>query len=329
MSIPDRKLVLIVDDTPTNVAVVSGVLKDSFRTKVATNGEKALAIANAPEKPDLILLDVMMPGMDGYEVCRRLKGREDTRQIPVVMVTALADLASRIMGIQAGADDFLTKPVVREELLARTRSLVHLHELGRSLVTIESALFSLANAVEAKDNLTLGHTQRVARLAVAVGGAMGLTESDLSALRLGGILHDVGKIGVPEAVLNKPGPLNDEQWKLMKAHPELGYRICLPLADSIGSALDVIRHHHEKLDGSSCPDGLRGAEISPSARIMAVVDVYDALMSDRPYRRAMTRSEAFALLHRETDAGRIDGGVAEGLAKVVASESRARQAQEV
>jgi putative two-component system response regulator len=316
--------VLVVDDDQLNAKLFEAQLVSmGYEVMRASSGPEALAAAQQTEF-DIVLLDVMMPGMSGYEVCRRLKSMESTHAVPVVMVTALEDLESKVKGIQAGADDFLTKPVSREELAARTRSLVHMHQLSRSLVSIENALFSLANAVEAKDNYTLGHTQRVATLAVALGGKLGLNEEDLSALRLGGILHDVGKIGVPEAILNKDGKLDEAEWKLMRAHTELGYRICLPLVQSIGPALDVIRHHHEKLDGSSYPDGLKGAEISTIARVMSVVDIYDALVSDRPYRKAMPREKAFAILRQEAEAGKIDGKVVATLEDLIARQEKER-----
>jgi len=319
-----KPIVLVVDDDQLNAKLFEAqLLPMGYEVIRASSGPEALAAAQGTEV-DIVLLDVMMPGMSGYEVCRRLKSMDSTRTVPVVMVTALEDLESKVKGIQAGADDFLTKPVSREELAARTRSLVHMHTLSRSLVSIENALFSLANAVEAKDNYTLGHTQRVATLAVALGGKLGLGEGDLSALRLGGILHDVGKIGVPENVLNKQGALDDEEWKLMRAHTELGYRICLPLVQSIGPALDVIRHHHEKLDGSSYPDGLKGEEISTIARVMSVVDVYDALVSDRPYRKAMPREKAFAIMRQEAEAGKIDGKVVAALEELIARETKAK-----
>jgi putative two-component system response regulator len=319
-----RPRVLVVDDEQLNAKLFEAQLVPmGYEVIRAASGPEALAAAQRTEV-DIVLLDVMMPGMSGYEVCRRLKAMETTRRVPVVMVTALEDLESKVKGIQAGADDFLTKPVSREELAARTRSLIHMHQLSRSLVSIENALFSLANAVEAKDNYTLGHTQRVASLAVALGGKLGLGEGDISALRLGGILHDVGKIGVPEAILNKDGKLDEDEWKLMRAHTELGYRICLPLVQSIGPALDVIRHHHEKLDGSSYPDGLKGEEISTIARVMSVVDIYDALVSDRPYRKAMAKDKACAILRQEAESGKIDGKVVTALEELVAGQEKER-----
>jgi putative two-component system response regulator len=253
-----------------------------------------------------MLLDIMMPGLDGYEVCKRIKARDSTRFVPIILITALDDLQAKVRGIEAGADDFLTKPANREELLARTRALVRVRELNRNLVSVENALFSLASAVEAKDNYTLGHTQRVANLAVALGKRLKLSEKEVFSLRLGGILHDVGKIGISEEILNKPGKLEDQEWEVMKNHPEIGYRICLPLKSTLGLALDVVRHHHEKLDGSSYPDGLKGDEVSLAARIMCVVDIYDALVTERPYRKAMPKKQALEILLEEVAAGKLD-----------------------
>jgi putative two-component system response regulator len=251
--------------------------------------------------------------MDGYEVCRRLKNSEKTRLIPVIMVTALHDMEAKVKGIEAGADDFLPKPVNKIELQARTRSLVNTKKLNDKLTSVEDVLFSLANAVEAKDSYTQGHTQRVADMAVLLGGKMSLSEQEINALRVGGILHDIGKIGVPRDILNKPGPLSDDEWVVMKKHPTIGHKICLPLKKSLGPALDMIQHHHEKLDGSGYPDGLREDEIPTVARIMAVVDIYDALVTDRPYRKGMTRERALSILQEEADEGKLDKSVVEQL----------------
>ena len=309
--------VLLVDDDVRNLKLLGAqVAPLGYEVLTATSGEEALGVLGSTNV-DLVLLDVMMPGINGFETCRRIKGSTSTRNIPVILLTALDDAESRLKGIEAGADDFITKPPNKEELLARTRSLVRVKRLNRDLVSLENALISLANAVEAKDNYTLGHTQRVSTLAVSLGANMGLDDTDLQALRLGGILHDVGKIGVPEVVLNKPGPLDEEEWKLMKSHAELGYKICLPLMESIGPALDVIRHHHEKLDGSSYPDGLQGSGISRMARIMAVVDCYDAMVTDRPYRAGMGKDKALAILREEVARGRLDGEVLDTLEKLV------------
>ncbi|MBT3275043.1 MAG: response regulator, partial [Spirochaetales bacterium] len=309
-----RPHILIVDDDPKITKMLTAqleVLDASVST--ADNGSEALEIVEKIDT-DLVLLDVMMPGMDGFEVCKRIKEKPTTRQIPVILITALEDLESRVKGIESGADDFLSKPVNYHEFLARTRSLIKNRQINRNYASLESVLFSLANAVEAKDAYTQGHTERVSNLAVALGSKIGMSDAEIVSLRMGGILHDVGKIATPKAILNKNGPLTDDEWVEMRAHPELGYRICLPLAQSLGMALDVIRHHHEKLDGSSYPDGLEGEEISLSARVLGVVDIYDALTSDRPYREAMPLEAAINILREDASAGKIDETVVEALA---------------
>ena len=301
--------ILVVDDDPRNVKLLeANLLPLNYEVIKAFNGQDALTIVNKVDI-DLILLDVMMPDMDGYEVCRRLKASETTRLIPVVMVTALGNIEDKIKGIEAGADDFLTKPPNKMELLARTKSLINLKKLNNNLTSIERVLFSLANTVEANDAYTQGHVERVSNMAMTLGHRMALSESELEALRYGGTLHDIGKIGVPREILNKPGPLDSEEWKIMKSHPEVGFKICLPIRKNLGPALDVIRYHHEKLDGSGYPDGLKGEEISKVARIMAVVDIFDALITDRPYRKAMPREKALGILRKEAAEGKLDKDV--------------------
>jgi putative two-component system response regulator len=203
------------------------------------------------------------------------------------------------------------------ELLARTKSLIKLKRLNDNLASIEYVLFPLAKAVEAKDEYTQDHVERVSKLAMDLGNKMGLSERELEALRYGGILHDIGKIGIPGQILNKPGPLNSEEWEVMKNHPVAGYDICLPLKKNLGSALEVIRHHHEKLDGSGYPDGLKNEEISTAARIMAVVDIYDALVTDRPYRKGMPLEKAVEILRHDANNQKLDPAVVNYLIEVV------------
>ncbi len=309
--------ILVVDDEPRNVKLLeANLLPLNYEVIKAFNGEDALAIVNKVDI-DLILLDVMMPNMDGYEVCRRLKASEATRLIPVIMVTALDGIEDKIKGIEAGADDFLTKPPNNSELVARTKSLVKLKKLNNNLTSIEGVLFSLANTVEAKDAYTQGHVERVSSLAMRLGQKMSLPESELEALRYGGALHDIGKIGVPREIINKAGPLDIGEWEIIKNHPDIGYKICLPLRMNLGPALDVIRYHHEKLDGSGYPDGLKGEEISTVARIMAVSDIFDALITDRPYRKAMPRAKALEILRKEAEEGKLDREVVRNLELLV------------
>jgi putative two-component system response regulator len=266
---------------------------------------------------DLIILDVLMPEMDGIEVCYALKGNEATRMIPIILITALHDMDTKIRGIEAGADDFIPRPVNEVELLARVKSLIRLKKLNNNLTSIENVLFSLANTVEAKDISTQGHIERVSNLAVMLGKKMELPAPKIEALRFGGMLHDIGKLGIPGELLNKPQPLDSEENELMKRHPEIGYKICLPLKKVLGPALDIIRHHHEKLDGSGYPDGLQGNAISLEARIMAVIDMYDALITDRPYRKGLSKERVLEILHQEARDGKVDRDVVKHLTAIV------------
>ncbi len=309
--------ILIVDDDPLNQELLEGLLAPlGHSTRLADDGVEALECLGQTEI-DLVLLDIMMPGMDGFEVCKRIKANEETRQIPTVLITALDDVQTKVKGIEAGADDFLTKPPHKAELIARVKSLLRIRQLNRNLTGIENVLFSMARTVEAKDRYTQGHVDRVSRLAFSIGKKMGLPEKELNALRLGGALHDIGKLGIPGEILNKPGPLSDQEWTIMKTHPEIGHDICFPLKKNLGHALDIVRHHHEKLDGSGYPDGLKGDEILMVTRIMAVADIFDALTSDRPYRKAMSNQKALDILHEEAQAGKNDISVIHHLTQLV------------
>jgi putative two-component system response regulator len=310
--------VLIVDDDKQNVKLLEALLSaEGYDIVQAFSGNAALRIARN-QALDLVLLDIMMPDLDGYQVCEKLKCGD--RFLPIVLITVLDNHESKIRGIEAGADDFITKPLNREEIIARTRSLINMRRLNRNLTSIENVLFSLASAVEAKDSYTEGHTRRVANLAVDLGQKMHLNDQDVESLRFGGILHDVGKIGVPGTILNKSGTLDSDEWEIMMSHTDLGYRICLPLIKTLGSALDIIRHHHEKLCGSGYPDGLRGDEISMPARIMGIVDIFDALTTDRPYRDAMSADEALAVLRKEAIEGKLDLQVVQALSELLGKE---------
>jgi putative two-component system response regulator len=312
-----------VDDIPENVALIQAHLTtNGYRVIEAQNGEEAL-LRVAAHRPDLILLDVMMPVLDGYEVCRRLKSDPATILTPIVIITALSDQENRIQGIEAGADDFLTKPFDRTELLARVRSLLRVKHYTDELDHAETVIGSLALGVEAKDPYTEGHCARLSHYSVRVGEALGLNDGSLKALRQGGVLHDVGKIGIPDAILNKPGRLTDEEMTIVRDHPIIGERICSPLR-SLKGVLPIIRHHHERFDGSGYPDHLKGEEIPLTARIMSVVDVYDALRTQRPYKAAMPVQKAFEILREETKKGWWDGQGVEALAQIVATEGDGR-----
>jgi putative two-component system response regulator len=307
--VEDKPKVLVVDDEPLNLKLLEALLLGlEYDVIKAASGEQALQLVDKTDI-DLILLDVMMPQMDGFEVCRRLKSTNRTRLIPVIMLTALSGTDAKVKGIEAGADDFITKPPNKMELLARTKSLIRVKTLNDDLTSIETVLYALANAIEARDPYTEGHVQRVAHLALALGERLLLPEREMKALKLGGILHDIGKIKVPDAILNKPGMLTPEERNVMETHANAGYQICLPLTRSLGTALDVIRYHHEKLDGSGYPVGLKGPEIPMTARIMAVVDIFDALVTDRPYRKGMSKEDALRIIRKMVDEGQLDAAL--------------------
>jgi len=288
-------LVLVVDDGEINRALVEAFLSDlDCRLRSAEDGPSALAAIDR-ETPDLVLLDVQMPGMDGYEVCRRIKAGPRGRLLPVVMLTALDNSNDRVLALEAGADDFMSKPVDRVELVARVRSALRLKAVYDTLDSAEQVIFSLAAAVEAKDKYTEKHTHRVAETARHVGMKLGLPERALDALYRGGIIHDIGKIGVPDAILLKPGPLAGDEIRIMRAHTTIGESIVRPLRSG-ANLLPIIRNHHERFDGSGYPDGLAGRAIPRLARIVAVCDSYDALVTDRPYRKARSVDEAIATL---------------------------------
>ncbi len=308
MKRPNEKMsgkILVVDDQPLNVELLEAdLLAVGYDVITAYDGLSALEKVRA-ENPDLILLDVMMPGMDGFEVCRRLKSDEETVLVPIVMVTALSEKADRIRGIEVGVDDFLNKPYDRQELQARVRSLLRVKLFTDELERAESVIASLALGVEAKDPYTEGHCGRLSEYSAKLGESLGLPDEQVHALRLGGILHDVGKIGIPDAILLKKGKLDDEEWKIMRKHPDIGFNICSPLR-SLKLVLPIIRHHHERFDGSGYPDGLKGEQIPLTARILTIVDVYDALRTERPYKPAFDRAKSLEILHEEAGRGWYD-----------------------
>ena len=235
-------------------------------------------------------------------MCQAAKANPETRLIPIVLLTGLASSDDRIRGITCGADDFLSKPVNPEELLARVKSLVRLKEFTNELESAERVLFSLVLSIEAKDPYTKDHCNRLSRYSVALAERLRLPSLLCRALHLGGIVHDIGKVAVPEHILLKGGPLTPEERKIMEQHTIVGERICMPLK-SLRHVLPIIRHHHEKLDGSGYPDGLKGEEIPLTARILQIVDIYDALATDRPYHKAIQPEEVFTIMHEEAKRG--------------------------
>lgn len=301
----DRPRILVVDDYPQNLELMREWLEaEGHAVRTAGNGLDALQDAFG-SPPDLVILDVTMPGLDGFEACRRLKEDPRTHLVPVLLVTALQAREDRIRGIAAGCDDFITKPVDEEQLLARVKSALRTKALIDDLEQAENVLVSLANALEAKDPYTRGHSDRVARYAEALGRAAGLDATACRHLRRAGLLHDIGKIGVPLTYLQKPGKLTTEEYELVKQHPVIGFEICRPLR-TMASILPLIRSHHERLDGGGYPDALRAEAVTLSMRCLSVADVYDALTSDRPYRRAMPRASALRVMREEASVGMWD-----------------------
>jgi putative two-component system response regulator len=308
--------ILLVDDLPQNLEILCGLLEpEGHALDLAQDGQQAVEMA-LKNPPDLILMDVSMPRMTGLEACRALKADERTRLVPIVLITALSAREDRIRGIDAGCDDFLAKPVDFEELRARTRSLLKQKELVDELENAENVLVSLANALEAKDLYTRGHSERVAGFAERLGGAVGLSPGDRRNLKRAGLLHDIGKIGIPLEYLNKAGPLTTAEYAEVKRHPAISYDICLPLR-TMAPLLTLIRGHHERLDGKGYPDGLRGDEVTLALRCLSIADVYDALTSKRAYRKALEQEEALEIMRREASVGMWDASLIDTFADVV------------
>ncbi len=312
--------VLVADDSEDNRESLCHLLRlHGYRVVSAEDGTQALE-ALAREPIDLALLDVMMPHCTGFAVCRAVKARPETRLIPVVLITGLGNIENRIQGIESGADDFLSKPVRKEELLARVRSLVRLKQFTDELDNAETVLCSLARSIEAKDPCTEGHCDRLAHYSVALAERLGLPEDQRVALRRAGIVHDIGKVAVPERILHKPGPLDPDERRIMETHPVVGEHICAPLK-SFRLVLPIIRYHHERMDGSGYPDRLTNGNIPLTARVLQIVDIYDALTSERPYRKALPQAEAIAILQEEAKRGWWDARLLRELAGLLETSS--------
>ena len=297
--------VLVVDDNPDTMSLMRELL-ETQDYEVVTVADAAQAEAEIRRQlPDLILSDVIMPGKSGYELCRDLKSDPATRLIPFVLITGLADREDKLRGIEAGADDFLNKPIFSEELFARVNSLLRLKEFTDELENAESVLCTLGLSVESRDPYTEGHCERLAQSAANLGRHLGLDEASIVALRRGGYLHDLGKIAVPDEILKKGSNLTPEEWGVMKRHPITGENICRPLK-SLRLVLPIIRHHHEHCDGSGYPDGLRKNEIPLLPRVLQVVDVYDALRTARPYKPALSHEHSAITMQKEAQSGLWD-----------------------
>ena len=297
--------ILVVDDQPSIAGLMSQLLgMRGYDVVTAANAEQAEAEVER-QVPDLILSDVIMPGKSGYELCREFKDNPATRLIPFVLITGLTDSGDKLRGIEAGADDFLNKPVLAEELIARVKSLLRLKEFTDELETVDSVLCTLGLIVEGRDPYTEGHCERLATNAADLGRHLRLDQDSIIALRRGGYLHDLGKIAVPDEILKKGSNLSAEEWGVMKLHPVTGENICKPLK-SLRLVLPIIRHHHEHSDGSGYPDALSKSEIPVLPRILQVVDVYDALRTARPYKPALSHEHAAQTMREESRRGLWD-----------------------
>jgi putative two-component system response regulator len=298
--VPSR--VLIVEDDARQRELLSELLElEGLAVSSVADGLQAEYLL-AADPPDLVLLDVNLPYRDGFEICHRIKQNLATRLIPVVMVTGLTESQDRIRGIEAGADDFLSKPVDRTELKARVRCLLRRKEYTDELDRVDQVLMALGRSIEAKDPYTVGHCVRIADYSFVLGRALHLGDDELRALQIAGSVHDIGKVSVPDAILLKKGPLDPAEWEIMRTHTIVGERICRPLR-SFQPVLPIIRSHHEKQDGTGYPDGLRGERIPLLARVMQLADVFDALTTERPYKRAFSRAEALEQMQTEVNRG--------------------------
>jgi putative two-component system response regulator len=294
--------VLVVDDIEANRSLVTALLtRDGYRVDAVASGAAALEWVRS-NPPDLVLLDVMMPPPNGFDVCRALKADAGTRLIPVVLITALQQSEDRIQGFEAGADDFISKPFNAHELRARVRSLIRIKRYTDDLDSAESVILSLALTIEARDGYTEGHCERLARYATTLGRHIGLSDEDVRVLERGGYLHDIGKVGIPDAILLKPGRFTPAEFAVMQQHAVIGDRLCGELR-SLRQVRPIVRHHHERQDGTGYPDGLRGDAIPLFAQIIAIVDVFDALTTARPYKAAVAADAACAELIAEAQRG--------------------------
>ena len=295
--------VLVIEDERSSQVLLRELLEQEGHTVlIAPSGEEGLAILEV-ETPDCIVCDLLLPQMDGFEVCRRLKADPERRFIPIVVVTCLADLRHKLDALDAGADDLLTKPVNPLEVKARVRALLRTRRLTLELESAQNVVFALATAIEQKDSYTEGHGERVGIFSRSLAEHLGLPEADVLAVQTGGLLHDVGKIGCPDAILNKPGPLTRDEFEVIKRHPVAGWEICRHLKSLGDATLHCIRNHHERLDGSGYPDSLTIDLIPITTRITTICDVFDALATARAYKPAFPLETCFKILREEAERG--------------------------
>ncbi|MBI3376817.1 MAG: response regulator [Nitrospirae bacterium] len=301
----EKASILIADDLEIHLELMEAIFeREGCQVLTAHNADEALRLLEK-SSPDLAILDVMMPGMNGYELCKRLKEKSGARFFPVILVTSLSELEDKIAGIEAGADDFITKPFKSIELTTKVRSLLKLKKLQEELDHSESVILTLAVALESKDPYTKGHSERVANLSAEFAAFIGFPEKEQALIRKAGIIHDIGKIGIGDYILRKSGILTKEEVISIEQHTVIGEKICRPL-HSLSVILPAIRHHHERWDGEGFPDGLKGEQIPVMARILSIADTFDAMVSERPYRRPISIEKATKKMEEEKNFGQWD-----------------------
>jgi putative two-component system response regulator len=317
--------ILVADDHEPTVSGLGELLQRAhYDIWTTTSGRAAVQLA-MERLPDAILLDVGMPDLSGLEVCAQLKAHAATRLIPIVLMSGSHERDRRIAGLAAGADDFLAKPVDSEELAARVRSLVRVKRLTDELESAEALFLTLGRIVEARDSSTHGHCERLAAYATALGTSCGLDGADLIVLRRGAFLHDIGKIAIPDRVLLKRSRLTTREYALIKTHPVVGDELCRTVR-SLDAVRAIVRHHHERLDGRGYPDGLAGDEIPLVAQIVTIVDVFDALTTKRPYRKALSTAAAVATMRLEARQGAYAPALVEQFVGLIPSRAVPRPA---
>ncbi len=308
-----KQTVLVVDDTPINLEVLSGILQPEYHVKAALNGQQALKIADSDPPPDMILLDIMMPGMDGYAVCRKLKSNPETEKIPVIFVTAKAEIEDETKGLEMGAVDYIIKPVSPPIVMVRVRTQLALYDQNRELEhkvqqrTAElhqsrlEIIHRLGRAAEYKDNQTGMHVIRMSHYARIIAQTISANRAWVELIYNAAPMHDIGKIGTPDAILQKSGKLDEKEWGVMRKHPEIGVEI---IGDNPSELLQMAKEialgHHEKWDGSGYPAGLKGESIPLSARIVSLADVFDALTTERPYKQAWPTEKAVEYIDQQS-----------------------------
>jgi putative two-component system response regulator len=306
------KILIVDDESIARITIEALLSNEDYELHFAKTGIEGIALA-AQVMPDIILLDVMMPGMNGFDACKQIRKMPNLAEVPIILITALDDRDSRLSGLKAGADDFITKPFDIHELLLRVQNMVRLnryrllveqrqemdHLHTELLVAYDKTIEGWSRALDLRDRETEGHTRRVTEMTIELARTAGFDEEALKHIWRGGLLHDVGKLGIPDAILLKPGKLTEAEWEIMRQHPIYAYE-WLSHIEYLQPALDIPYSHHEKWDGTGYPRGLKGEEIPLAARLFAIFDVWDALTSDRPYRKAIHPDEALSYIKSQS-----------------------------